>query len=146
VDWKIEVITVPVTDPDRAKRFYADQLGFHVDVDAEPAPGVRVIQMTPQGSGCSVTIAMGLTEAKPGSLQGVQICVGDIEAAHAQLTERGVEVSPIRNMGANGWQDGKGDDWNSFLFFQDPDGNGWTVQESPTLRAAMPATAAAASA
>ena len=113
---------------------------------SEPAPGVRVIQMTPQGSGCSVTIAMGLSEAKPGSLQGVQICVGDIEAAHAQLTERGVEVSPIRNMGPNGWQDGKGDDWNSFLFFQDPDGNGWAIQESPTLRAAMPATAATASA
>jgi catechol 2,3-dioxygenase-like lactoylglutathione lyase family enzyme len=136
MDWKVEVIVVPVTDVDRAKHFYADQLGFHVDVDSTRGE-MRVVQMTPQGSGCSVTIGNGLTDAVPGSLQGVQICVGDIEAARAQLVERGVDVSPIRNVGPDGWVDGKGGDWNSFVFFKDPDGNGWTVQESPTLRAAM---------
>jgi catechol 2,3-dioxygenase-like lactoylglutathione lyase family enzyme len=135
MDWKVEVIVVPVADVDRAKHFYADQLGFHVDVDSTRGE-MRVVQMTPQGSGCSVTIGKGLTEAVPGSLQGVQICVGDIEAARAQLVERGVDVSPIRNVGPDGWTDGKGGDWNSFVFFKDPDGNGWTVQESPTLRAA----------
>ncbi len=146
MDWKIEVIMVPVTDPDRSKQFYADQLGFHVDVDASPVPGVRIIQMTPPGSGCSVTIGMGLDESKPGSLQGVQICVGDIETAHAELAERGVDVSTVRNMGPDGWQDGKGGDWNSFFFFKDPDGNGWAVQESPTMRAQLEASTAATTA
>jgi catechol 2,3-dioxygenase-like lactoylglutathione lyase family enzyme len=136
MDWKVEVIVVPVADVDRAKEFYAGKLGFHVDVDDSPVPDFRVVQMTPQGSGCSVTIGQGLTEMQPGTLQGVQICVGDIEAARAQLVAAGVDVTPIRNMGANGWQDGKGGDWNSFFFFSDPDGNGWAVQESPTIRAA----------
>jgi catechol 2,3-dioxygenase-like lactoylglutathione lyase family enzyme len=128
---------VPVTDVDRAKHFYAEQLGFQVDVDTEPRPGFRVVQLTPQGSGCSITIGTGLSEATPGSLQGVQLCVGDIERAHAQLVAAGVDVSPIRTVGADGWTDGKGGDWNSFVFFKDPDGNGWAVQESPTLRAQL---------
>ena len=125
MDWKIEVIMVPVEDPDRSKHFYADQLGFHVDVDDTPAPGVRIIQMTPPGSGCSVTIGMGLTESKPGSLQGVQICVGDIEAAHAQLVDRGVEVSDVQDF-----------PWGRFVFFHDPDGNAWAVQQIPPRPAA----------
>jgi catechol 2,3-dioxygenase-like lactoylglutathione lyase family enzyme len=144
MDWKLEVIVVPVTDVDRAKAFYADQLGFVVDVDDSPAPGIRVVQLTPPGSGCSITIGTGIGGGVPGSLKGVQICVGDIEAAHAQLVERGVDCTPIRHTGPEGWEDGKGGDWNSFVFFDDPDGNSWAVQESPTIRSEMEAAAATA--
>lgn len=135
MDWKIELVVVPVTDVDRAKRFYADQLGFVVDVDDSPIEGFRVVQLTPPGSACSISIGQGLTEAVPGSLQGMQMCVGDIDAAHAQLVERGVEVSPIRHVDRErgGWADGKGGPYNSFIFFKDPDGNGWAVQESPLM-------------
>ena len=136
MDWKLELVVVPVTDVDRAKAFYADRLGFIVDVDHSPNDQFRVVQLTPPGSACSITIGKGLSEAQPGSLKGLQISVGDIEAAHAQLIERGVDVSPIRSMGENGWQEGKGGDYNSFLFFDDPDGNSWAVQESPLLRTA----------
>jgi catechol 2,3-dioxygenase-like lactoylglutathione lyase family enzyme len=139
MDWKLEVVVVPVTDVDRAKSFYADQLGFAVDVDTSPAEGVRIVQLTPPGSGCSIMVGKGMNEGVPGSLQGVQLCVGDIEAAHAQLVDRGVECTPVRHLGAEGWEDGKGGDWNSFVFFSDPDGNGWAVQESPTLRGELPA-------
>jgi catechol 2,3-dioxygenase-like lactoylglutathione lyase family enzyme len=139
MDWKLELVVVPVTDVDRAKKFYAEQLGFNVDVDSSPTPEVRIVQLTPPGSACSITIGTGLTQAVPGSLQGMQISVGDIEAAHAQLVERGVDVSPIRHVGVEGWADGKGDDdYNSFIFFHDPDGNGWAIQESPLLRAELP--------
>jgi catechol 2,3-dioxygenase-like lactoylglutathione lyase family enzyme len=144
MDWKLEVIVVPVTDVDRAKAFYADQLGFIVDVDDSPAPGIRVVQLTPPGSGCSITIGTGIGGGVPGSLKGIQICVGDIEAAHAQLVERGVDCTPIRHTGPEGWEDGKGGDWNSFVFFDDPDGNSWAVQESPTIRSEMEAAAATA--
>jgi catechol 2,3-dioxygenase-like lactoylglutathione lyase family enzyme len=144
MDWKLEVIVVPVTDVDRAKAFYADQLGFIVDVDDSPAPGIRVVQLTPPGSGCSITIGAGIGGGVPGSLKGIQICVGDIEAAHAQLVERGVDCTPIRHTGPEGWEDGKGGDWNSFVFFDDPDGNSWAVQESPTIRSEMEAAAATA--
>lgn len=137
MDWKLELVVVPVTDVDRAKQFYAEQLGFNVDVDDIPHDDFRVVQLTPPGSACSITIGKGVTEAVPGSLQGLQISVGDIEAAHAQLVERGVDVSPIRHVDqvAGGWADGKGGDYNSFVFFKDPDGNGWAIQESPLLRA-----------
>jgi len=144
MDWKLEVIVVPVTDVDRAKAFYADQLGFVVDVDDSPAPGIRVVQLTPPGSGCSITIGTGIGGGVPGSLKGIQICVGDIEAAHAQLVSRGVDCTPIRHTGPEGWEDGKGGDWNSFVFFDDPDGNSWAVQESPTIRSEMKAAAATA--
>jgi catechol 2,3-dioxygenase-like lactoylglutathione lyase family enzyme len=137
MDWKLELVVVPVTDVDRAKQFYAEQLGFHVDVDRSLSEQFRVVQMTPPGSACSITIGTGLSEAVPGTLQGLQISVADIDAAHAQLVERGVDVTPIRHFGAAGWEDGKGGDWNSFMFFKDPDGNGWAVQESPVLRAAL---------
>jgi catechol 2,3-dioxygenase-like lactoylglutathione lyase family enzyme len=136
MDYKIEVIVVPVTDIDRAKAFYSEQLGFNVDVDDSPTPDVRIVQLTPPGSGCSVTIGKGMgVDMVPGTLKGVQICVADIDAAHAELSGRGVPTSPIRHVGPNGWEDGKGGDWNAFFFFDDPDGNGWAVQESPTLRA-----------
>jgi catechol 2,3-dioxygenase-like lactoylglutathione lyase family enzyme len=136
MDYKIEVIVVPVTDIDRAKAFYSEQLGFNVDVDDSPTPDVRIVQLTPPGSGCSVTIGKGMgVDMVPGTLKGVQICVADIDAAHAELSGRGVATSPIRHVGPNGWEDGKGGDWNAFFFFDDPDGNGWAVQESPTLRA-----------
>jgi catechol 2,3-dioxygenase-like lactoylglutathione lyase family enzyme len=130
MDWKIELIVVPVTDVDRAKHFYAEQAGFTVDFDQDRG-GMRLIQLTPPGSGCSIAIGTGLSEAEPGSLRGVQLVVPDIEAAHAQLAERGVDVSGIRHVGADGWADGKGGDWNSFVFFKDPDGNSWSVQETP---------------
>ena len=136
MDWKLELVVVPVTDVDRAKQFYAEQLGFNVDVDSSPNEQFRVVQLTPPGSACSISIGKGLTEAVPGTLKGLQISVADIETAHAQLVERGVKVTPIRHVGETGWADGKGDDWNSFVFFDDPDGNSWAIQESPTLRAA----------
>ncbi|GAA3018128.1 VOC family protein [Kitasatospora albolonga] len=138
MNWTLEVVPVPVTDLDRAKEFYAEKIGFKVDLDSEVAPGVRIIQLTPPGSRCSVVMMSGMPGAEgaggmaPGSLQGVQLCVTDIEAAHAQLVARGVEVSPVRHLGESGWADGKGGEWNSFLSFTDPDGNGWTVQEAPT--------------
>ena len=137
MDWKLELVVVPVTDVDRAKRFYSEQLGFIVDVDASPNENFRVVQLTPPGSACSISIGKGLTEAVPGSLEGLQISVGDIEAAHAQLVERGVDASPIRHIDQDlgDWTDGKGGDYNSFIFFKDPDGNGWAIQESPLLRA-----------
>jgi catechol 2,3-dioxygenase-like lactoylglutathione lyase family enzyme len=136
MDWKLELVVVPVTDVDRAKRFYGEQLGFNVDVDMSPNEDFRVVQLTPQGSACSISIGKGLSEATPGSLQGMQISVGDIDAAHAQLVERGVDVSPLRHIDqeAGTRVDGKGGDYNSFIFFKDPDGNGWAVQESPLLR------------
>jgi hypothetical protein len=122
-----------------------------VDVDHSPNEHFRVVQLTPPGSACSITIGKGLTEAVPGSFSGMQICVGDIEAAHAELVGRGVDVSSVRHFeglpgvdtssadawNGEGWVDGKGDDWNSFCFFKDPDGNGWAIQESPTLRAEL---------
>jgi catechol 2,3-dioxygenase-like lactoylglutathione lyase family enzyme len=134
MDWKLELVVVPVTDVDRAKQFYADQLGFNVDVDHSPNDEFRIVQLTPPGSACSISIGKGLTEMTPGTMKGLQISVGDIEAAHAQLVERGVEVTPVRHLGEEGWAEGKGGDWNSYVFFDDPDGNSWAVQESPTLR------------
>jgi catechol 2,3-dioxygenase-like lactoylglutathione lyase family enzyme len=134
MQFKLEVVVVPVSDVDRSKAFYADQLGFPVDVDHAPSEAFRVVQMTPEGSGCSVTVGKGLTAMAPGSLEGLQLCVADIEAAHALLAGRGVPVTPIRHHTGNGFEDGKGDDWNSFFFFNDPDGNGWAVQESPKMR------------
>jgi catechol 2,3-dioxygenase-like lactoylglutathione lyase family enzyme len=138
MDWKLELVVVPVTDVDRAKAFYSGQLGFHVDVDHD-AGDFRIVQLTPPGSACSIAIGKGLSEGVPGSLKGMQICVGDIEAAHAQLVARGVDVSPVRHSGPNGWEDGTGGDYNSFIFFDDPDGNGWAIQDSPILRAELQA-------
>ncbi|MFG2292276.1 VOC family protein [Streptomyces sp. NPDC048603] len=138
MNWTLEVIPVPVSDLDRAKAFYADQVGFAVDLDDEVAPGVRIIQLTPPGSRCSIAMLQGMPPAPgtrqmaPGTLHGLQLCVTDIEAARAELAGRGVDVSPVRHVGEKGWEDGKGDTWNSFLTFEDPDGNGWVVQEAPS--------------
>ncbi|QCX76183.1 Glyoxalase-like domain protein [Streptomyces sp. YIM 121038] len=138
MEWTLEVVTLPVADLDRAKDFYETKCGFKADLDSEVAPGVRVIQITPPGSRCSFAMVTGLPLAPgqdamaPGSLQGLQLCVTDIEAARAELAGRGVDVTPVRTLGARGWEDGRGDaEWSSFCFFKDPDGNGWTVQEAP---------------
>jgi len=136
MDYKLEVVVVPVRDVDRAKHFYVEQVGFHLDVDHAPNEQFRVVQMTPPGSGCSVTIGRGLANMEPGSLKGLQLSVADIEAARADLASRGVPVSAVQHHDGSGFVDGPGGDWNSFLFFDDPDGNSWAVQQSPTLRQA----------
>ncbi|MFE7132118.1 VOC family protein [Streptomyces sp. NPDC057638] len=135
----LEVVTVPVSDLDRSKEFYEKGCGFTADVDQEVAPGVRIIQLTPPGSRCSIALMSGMpalpgqVRMEPGSLNGLQLCVTDIEAAHTALAANGVEVSPVQHVGeSGGWEDGRGGEWNSFLFFTDPDGNGWAVQESPS--------------
>lgn len=130
MDWKLEVVTIPVADVDRAKRFYSEQIGFAVDLDTMIGAETRLVQLTPPGSGCSIHLNTGINMS-PGSLQGLILVVPSIEVAHAQLVERGAEVSPIRHMENGDWVDGRGGDWNSFLFFSDPDGNSWTIQERP---------------
>lgn len=137
MDWTLEVIVVPVTDVDRAKDFYAKQLGFKVDVDQVVTEGIRIVQLTPPGSRCSITLTQGLPgppgqrPMAPGSLTGLQMCVTDIASARAELVERGVDVSRVQHADVTGWEDGPGEVWNSFMFFTDPDGNGWIVQEAP---------------
>jgi catechol 2,3-dioxygenase-like lactoylglutathione lyase family enzyme len=132
MEWKLELVVVPVSDVERAKQFYSQQVGFQVDVDRQVNPRVRVVQLTPPGSACSIAVGTGLSEGEPGSLKGMQLVVADIQAARAALVERGVEVSPVRHVGEDGnWVDGPGGPWNSFIFFGDPDGNTWTVQERP---------------
>jgi len=119
MDWKLELIAVPVSDVDRAKAFYVDQAGFNADHDYQVSDEIRFVQLTPPGSACSIAIGTGLGEdpPPPGSYQGLQLVVPDINAAHAELTERGVEVSEVQDF-----------PWGSFVFFRDPDGNGWSVQ------------------
>ena len=134
MDWKLEVVVVPVSDVDRSKHFYSQQLGFAVDVDRTMSEQVRVVQLTPPGSACSITIGVGLAASVPGSLKGLQLVVSDIEAARAQLVERGVEVSPITHFDDGVPAEGPGGDWNSFVFFDDPDGNSWAVQQQPADR------------
>lgn len=131
MDWKLEVVVVPVSDVERAKRFYHDQVGFAVDHDTRAGETIHIVQLTPPGSGCSVVIGTGIAEMTPGSLQGLQLVVSDLDAARRQLLERGVEVSPIRHFIDGAWIDGHGGAWNAFIFFNDPDGNGWAVQERP---------------
>jgi catechol 2,3-dioxygenase-like lactoylglutathione lyase family enzyme len=133
MDWKIEVIVIPVSDVDRAKEFYAEKCGFRVDVDNSFGEDFRNVQLTPPGSGCSIVIGKGLAPGAPGSVKGIQLVVADVEAARAELAARGVDVSPVRHVDmSNGqWVDGHGGPWNSFIFFDDPDGNSWAVQEKP---------------
>jgi catechol 2,3-dioxygenase-like lactoylglutathione lyase family enzyme len=140
MDYKLELIIVPVSDVDRAKAFYGDQMGFTVDLDHTVSDTMRVVQVTPPGSGCSISFGVGVAETAPGSLKGVQLCVADIEAAHADLSSRGVPISSIQHHDGTGFAEGKGEDWNSFIFFDDPDGNSWAIQESPTMREAAKAT------
>jgi predicted enzyme related to lactoylglutathione lyase len=120
MDWKLELVAVPVSDVDRAKAFYADQVGFVADHDHQVSDELRFVQLTPPGSGCSIAIGNGIVDTAPGSVRGLQLVVSDVEAAHAQLSERGVEVSEIQDF-----------PWGSFVFFADRDGNGWAVQQAP---------------
>lgn len=130
MDWKIEMIPVPVTDVDRAKEFYAVKLGFPIDVDHE-AGDFRFVQVTPPGSGCSIGFGSGVSEMKPGDLKGVQVVVEDIQRAYEELVGRGVDASPVFHFEDGKRVDGPGDRWNSFVSFSDPDGNFWTLQERP---------------
>jgi len=131
MDWKLEVVVVPVTDIDRAKHFYGELVGFVVDHDTRINDEMRVVQLTPPGSGCSIVIGTGIADMEPGSLKGLQLVVTDIAAAHAALAENGVEVSKIQHYEGADLVDGPGGDWNSFIFFSDPDGNAWAVQQRP---------------
>ena len=133
MDWKLEVVVVPVSDVDRAKHFYSEQVGFIVDHDTRISDTMRIVQLTPPGSACSIAIGTGtdLAKMEPGSLQGLQLVVSDVEAARATLVERGVEVSPVQHFEGSELVEGPGGDWNSFIFFSDPDGNGWAVQQHP---------------
>jgi catechol 2,3-dioxygenase-like lactoylglutathione lyase family enzyme len=132
MDWQLEVVLVPVADVDRAKAFYADQVGFVLDVDHRAGEQFRVVQLTPPGSACSISIGVGITDATPGSTRGLHLVVPDIEAARAELVGRGVGVSPVRHMSPTGWVEGTDPDrtdYNSFADFADPDGNTWVLQE-----------------
>jgi catechol 2,3-dioxygenase-like lactoylglutathione lyase family enzyme len=130
MDWKLEVVPIPVADVDRAKRFYAEQVGFVVDLDDSIGEDMRFVQLTPPGSACSIVLGAGIS-TPPGSVQGLQLVVSDIDAARGQLVERGVEVSPVQHYEGAKLTDGRGGPWNSFVFFADPDGNGWVLQERP---------------
>jgi len=120
MEWKIELVTVPVSDVDRAKAFYVDQVGFNADHDHAVGDGLRFVQLTPPGSACSIALGEGITDAAPGSVPGIQMVVGDADAARAELAARGVEVSEVQEF-----------PWGRFVFFNDPDGNRWSVQELP---------------
>jgi catechol 2,3-dioxygenase-like lactoylglutathione lyase family enzyme len=129
VNWTLEVVVVPVSDIDRAKAFYADQVGFHVDHDTVINDQVRVVQLTPPGSACSIVIGTGaVPDMPPGSLKGLQLVVPDIHRARAELVERGVAVSEVQKLGDNPMP-GDPLDNVGFVFFSDPDGNGWAVQQ-----------------
>jgi predicted enzyme related to lactoylglutathione lyase len=121
VEWRLELVQVPVSDVDRAKAFYTERAGFNADHDHRVSDEIRFVQLTPPGSECSIALGTGLSGMQPGSAQGLQLVVSDIGAARAELVERGVEVSEVQEF-----------DWGSFVFFSDPDGNGWAVQQIPT--------------
>ena len=132
MDWTLELVVVPVSDVDRAKAFYTDQVGFGLDVDMTSGPDFRVVQLTPPGSACSIAIGIGLSQTPPGSLQGLQLCVDDIEAARHELIERGVDVSEPFHFGEAGRAPGLDPErrtYATFVSFDDPDGNTWLVQE-----------------
>jgi catechol 2,3-dioxygenase-like lactoylglutathione lyase family enzyme len=118
MDWKLELVAIPVSDVDRAKAFYVERVGFLEDHDHVVSDEIRFVQLTPPGSACSIALGNGVTDAEPGSVRGMQMVVSDIDAAHAELTERGVEVRDVQDF-----------PWGSFVFFSDPDGNRWAVQQ-----------------
>jgi catechol 2,3-dioxygenase-like lactoylglutathione lyase family enzyme len=120
MDWKLELIAVPVSDVDRAKAFYTEQVGFNADHDHTVSDDVRFVQLTPPGSACSIAVGKGVTTAAPGSVQGLQVVVADVHEARAELAGRGVDVTDVQEF-----------PWGSFVFFTDPDGNGWAVQQLP---------------
>ena len=123
MDYRLEVIGVPVSDVDRASDFYVNKVGFHLDHDIEPGPGMRVVQMTPPGSPTSVVIGRGLPLGDPGTTKGIQLVVDDIDTARAELAERGVGITEVQQLGPEGAPGSR------FAFFSDPDGNGWSLQE-----------------
>ena len=118
MDWKLELIGVPVSDVDRAKAFYSEQVGFTVDHDHTVSDDIRFVQITPPGSACSIAFGKGVSPMEPGSLQGLQVVVADVDAAPAHLVERGVEASEVQDF-----------PWGRFVYFSDPDGNGWALQQ-----------------
>ena len=118
MDYKLELVTIPVTDVDRAKAFYVDQAGFNADHDHTVSDEIRFVQLTPPGSACSIALGKGLTDAQPGTVKGMQMVVEDIEAAHAELSGRGMEVSDVDDQ-----------PWGRFVYFADPDGNAWALQQ-----------------
>jgi len=120
MDWKLELVPVPVSDADRAIAFYVDKVGFHLDHDHVVNADLRFVQLTPPGSACSIALGKGVVDSPPGSLRGLQMVVSDIHAARAFLLERGVEVGEVQTF-----------PWGAFLFFSDPDGNSWSVQQIP---------------
>ena len=123
VDMKLELVAVPVSDVDRAKAFYTDKVGFNADHDHTVSDEIRFVQLTPPGSACSIAIGKGITDAAPGSVAGLQMVVPDIEAAHDELAKNGAEVSQIQDLA-----------WGRFVFFADPDGNKWALQQLPQWR------------
>ena len=118
MDWKLELIAVPVSDVDRAKAFYTDRAGFNADHDHTVSEDLRFVQLTPPGSACSIALGKGLTDAEPGSVKGLQMVVEDVEAAHAELSGRGMEISDVDDQ-----------PWGRFVYFADPDGNAWALQQ-----------------
>jgi catechol 2,3-dioxygenase-like lactoylglutathione lyase family enzyme len=133
VDYKLELVLVPVSDVDRAKAFYTEQAGFNLDVDHRAGDEFRVVQMTPAGSACSISVGVGITDATPGSVKGLHLVVADIEAARAELVGRGVDVGEIFHIGPEGRASGPDparSKYNSFADFRDPDGNVWVLQEA----------------
>ena len=120
MDWKLELVAVPVSDVDRAKAFYSEKVGFNLDHDHKVNDQIRFVQLTPPGSACSIALGNGITDAAPGSVRGLQLVVGDVVAAQAELQERGVNVGEVQDY-----------PWGKFVFFSDPDGNAWAVQEIP---------------
>jgi catechol 2,3-dioxygenase-like lactoylglutathione lyase family enzyme len=132
VDLKLEVVVVPVSDVDRAKQFYEEQMGFNLDVDHRAGETFRVVQLTPPGSACSISIGTGISSAEPGSYKGMHLVATDVEAARAELVERGAEVSEPFHFGSQGQTPGLHPDradYGSYLSLEDPDGNGWLIQE-----------------
>jgi catechol 2,3-dioxygenase-like lactoylglutathione lyase family enzyme len=122
MDWSLELVTIPVSDVDRAKAFYTDGMGFRVDQDQRVTESLRFVQLTPPGSSCSIAIGQGISSKPPGSIEGLQVVVHDIERARAELVSRGVEVTPIEDF-----------PWGRFFFLTDPDGNGWSIQQPPGI-------------
>ena len=120
MDWKLELVAIPVSDVDRAKAFYVDKVGFNADHDHRVSDELRFVQLTPPGSACSIAFGTGMSDAPPGSVKGLQLVVEDIHAARAELVDRGVEVGEVQEF-----------DWGKFVFFEDPDGNAWSVQQIP---------------
>ena len=120
MDWKLELVAVPVSDVDRAKAFYTEQVGFVADMDERVSDELRFVQLTPPGSACSIAFGEGITTTPPGSVAGLQMVVPDVHKARAELLERGVEVGDVQEF-----------PWGSFIYFSDPDGNGWAVQQLP---------------